>query len=190
MSTELQVDSIEALRGLLRESGNKLQQAADMLARLHKQDPGIIEKLTSGPEALPEGFINGLMRVAERSLHPTLLFNRCPAYRRLSVMAYASQSEIIEKGSVELVVDAESGDVIKIPLVKLEGAQLEQAISHAGLRSRDEQRAYMKRRQVSAPVEKIVGPAYVIRRDKLTILRPCEISRLDVLRLLEQMVAA
>jgi hypothetical protein len=186
----IEIDSLETVRLLIVQSGEKLQAAADMLHRLYMSDKTIVEQLTSGPDALPEGFVNGLLRVAERSLHPKLLFNRCPAYRKISLMAYSSQSEILDKGAVEVVVNPDSGDFIKIDLVKLEGPQLDQAMSHAGVRSRDEQRAWLRRKQSSlTPVERAVGPAYQIRKDKLVMFRACELSKVEILRLLEQMVA-
>jgi hypothetical protein len=183
-------DSIEQFRRLIVESAEKLQEAADMLHRLYSNDRTVVERLTSGPDGLPEGFVNNLLKVAERSLHPRLLMNRCPAYRKIAEMAYTAQEEIITRGFVDVVVDIESGDAIKVDLVKLEGPQLAQVISNAGVRSRDEQRAWLRRKQpAQTPAERVVGPAYQVKRDRIIFMRPCEVTRVEMLRLLEQMVS-
>jgi hypothetical protein len=183
-------DSIESLRSLITQAAENIQAAADMLCRLCAADPDTVEKLTSGPDGLPEGFVNGLLRVGEKSLHPQLLLNRCPAYRKLAGMSYSVQEAVISKGTVELVVNPDTGDCVMVDLVKLEGEQLSQVISQAGVRSRDDQRAWLKRRTIVSPIPKDVGPPYEIKRDRLRILRGnVEFSRVELLRVLEQMVA-
>lgn len=182
-------DTIDNVRRLVRESGDSLLSAAQMLKRIVEADPTAVERITQGPDALPEGFVNSLLRIAEKSLHPKLLLNRCPAYQRIAGYAYSSQEEILKSGSIDVVTDAASGDIIKVDLVKLDGGRLRQVFSQAGVRSRDEQRAWLKRRQDTTPLEKMVGPAYIIRKNMLVFMRPCEVSKVEILRLLEQMVA-
>lgn len=182
-------DTIDNVRRLVRESGDSLLAAAQMLKRLVEADESIVERITQGPDALPEGFVNSLLRIAERSLHPRLMLNRCPAYQRIAGYAYSSQEEILKTGSVDVVTDAATGDVIKVDLVKLEGERLRQVFSQAGVRSRDEQRAWLKRRNETPKIEKMVGPSYVVRKDRLVFMRPCEVTKIEILRLLEQMVA-
>lgn len=183
-------DSVENIRHLVLQSAENIQRAADMLHRLYLSDKTVVEKLTSGKDGLPEGFINGLLRVGERSLHPKLLINRCPAYRKLSLMSYETQTDVINKGSVEVVIGQDDGNVIMVDVTKLEGEQLNQVISHAGLRSRDEQLAWMKRKTVASAAPKDVGPPYEIKRDRLRVLRGnFELTKVEILRLLELMVA-
>lgn len=181
-------DSLEAFRGLCSRCAETMTEAASMLGRLCAADKSTIEKLSSGKHPIPESFLNALMRVAEHSLHPALLLNRCPAYRRLALLPYSAQKEVIERGKIELVIGPDEGDVLLVDAWLLEGEQLKQAFGAAGVRSCDEQRSYMRRTRI-LPVEKIVGPPYAIKRDKLTVLRACEFSKGDILRVLEQMVA-
>lgn len=183
-------DSIENVRKLIASSAETLLEGANMLYRLYQADKTVVEKLTEGPTGFPDGFINGLLRVGEKSLHPTLLLNRCPAYRRLSLLSYSAQESALKNGKVELVVDAETGNSVLVDLPKLEGEQISQVISHAGLRSKDEQRAWLKRRATAPKIPKTIGPPYVVKKDRIHVLRgDFELTRMDMLRLLEQFAA-
>jgi len=184
-------DSVQNVKALVLQSADCIQQAADMLVRLREKDPDVIEKVTSGPDGLPESFVSGLLRVGEKSLHPQLLLNRCPAYRRLSFLSYGVQREAVEKGTIDVVVAEGSGDILRIPLTKLEGHQLDQAISRAGIRSFDEQRAWLRRQQKTTEAPTDVGPPYEIKKGRLRILRGnFELTKIELLRMLELMEAA
>lgn len=185
-------DSVENFRRSFECIGEKIVEAASMLHRLVANDKNVLEELSSGPRAIPESFLNGLLRVAERSLHPQLLLNRCPAYRKISEMAFSTQEEVVKKGQVEVVVGPEDRDVILVDVVKLEGAHLNQVVSSAGIRSKMEQRAWLKSHstKIVRAASADPGPPYEIKRDRLKIYRGnFELSKVDMLRLLEQMVA-
>ncbi len=181
-------DSIEALLGLLRDIHNGILAAGRMLFRMHHQDPEIVVKLRER-SGHPEWFINGLLRVGEGSMHPTLLLGTAPAYGALKRLPYAVQERVLKEGSVELVIDAASGDHIRVPLVDLKGPQILQAISPTGPRSLDDQRAMLKREQATARrgAIKSEGFPYLVKKDKLVVNEPCELSRRQLLKLLEEM---
>ncbi len=186
-------DSIDAFREIYRDIAANLLRAAEMLYRLCDAEPDTLERLSSGPNAIPEGLLTSLLRVAEKSLHPRLLMNRCPSYKRLSTLAYSVQERALEKGVVELATGSGSGEFIKVDLVKLEGEALNQAIGRMGIRSLDEQRAYLRQRAAveARPSVEDVGPPYEIKKGRLRIIRGnFELSKIELLRLLETMEAA
>lgn len=184
-------DSVESARDCFSQGAAKIMEGCQIVYRLYQRDPAVVNQFITGPGAYPEKFIAGALRVGAGELHPTIFLNRCPAYRQLMLMTYATQEAAIEKGVVELVVGPEPRDVIKVDLVKLEGKQVEQALSSAGLRSCDEQRAWLRRKNYIAPASTDAGPPYAIKRGRLVILRGnFELSKIELLRILEQMEAA
>ena len=185
-------DSLDAFRQIYANVAHNVVAAAEMLARLCAADPGTLAALSSGPGALPEAALNSFLKVAERSLHPALLLNGCPAYQRLKGKPYSIQEAVVKRGFVEVVNGDGAGDFIRVDVVKLEGAALNQVIGPAGVRSVDEQRAWRKRKAVT--VERAAspdaGPPYVIKKDRVVILRGnFELKRIEILRLLETMEA-
>jgi len=185
-------DSIEAFRSLYSNISANLLSAAEMLARLCAAEPDTLSRLSSGPGAIPEAALSGFLKVAERSLHPALLLNGCPAYQRLKTKPYSVQEQAVTRGFVEVVTGPADGDFIRVDVVKLEGEVLNQVIGPAGLRSLDDQRAWRRRKAITvertAPAD--VGPPYEVKKGRIRILRGnFEFTRIELLRLLEVMEA-
>jgi hypothetical protein len=180
-------DSIEALLGLLRDINNGIKAAAQMLFRIHQHDPEVVVKLRERA-GHPEWFINGLLRVGEGSMHPALLLGTAPAYGALKRLPYTVQERVLKAGAVEVVIDAETGDHIRVPLVELKGPQVVQVLGPTGPRSLDEQRALLKR---TAPARcsgrRTVELPYLVKKDRLVVNAPCELTRVQLLKLLEEM---
>lgn len=185
-------DSIEAFRSLYSNIAANLLSAAEMLARLCAAEPETLSRLSSGPGAIPEAALSGFLKVAERSLHPALLLNGCPAYQRLKSKPYSVQEQAVTRGFVEVVTGPADGDFIRVDVVKLEGEVLNQVIGPAGLRSLDDQRAWRRRKAITvertAPAD--FGPPYEVKKGRIRILRGnFEFTRIELLRLLEVMEA-
>lgn len=189
--TLLPGDSVEAFRQLVRDVSANIMSAAEMLARLHAVNPGVLDELSTGPDAISEAALGAFLKVAERSLHPALLLNGCPAYQRLKSKPYSLQEKIISAGFVEVVTGEGEGDFIRVDLVKLDGQLLKQAMGLAGIRTLAEQRAWRRRQsQLKSIADSVtdVGLPYELKRDRVRILRGnFELSRRDLLRLLESM---
>lgn len=185
-------DSIEAFRSFFGDIASNIVTAAGMLARLCAAEPDTISRLSSGPNAISEAVLISFLKVAERSLHPALLLNGCPAYQRLKSKPYSVQEQAVTRGFVEVVTGPADGDFIRVDVVKLEGEVLKQVIGPAGLRSLDDQRAWRRRKAITvertAPAD--VGPPYEVKKGRIRILRGnFEFTRIELLRLLEVMEA-
>jgi len=183
-------EGIESFLGLINAGLASFEAAAEMLARLCKADPGFRARLHEAAPQLTEHFVAGLIRVGERTLHPALLMTDCPCYDRLHALPLCSQKQIIELGAVEVVTNAMTGDIVRVPLVELRGHQLAQAISPKGLRSRDEQRAYIRRRvrAVACDTSGVVGPGFAIKRDHIVSTREGAVmTKIEMLHALTQM---
>lgn len=186
---ELQkTDSIESLISLITGARQSLLAAGEMLVRLVANDPSAIERARKAAPSIPPGLFNSLLKVGERSLHPELLLNNCAAYRRLRTLSYTVQESTLKNRDVELVVDADSGDVLMVPITELTIKQATQVIGPTGVRSRDDQRAQLKRNHASSPImPKQDTAAWFVKRDRLVVTRECDLSRTQLLAALAEM---
>lgn len=182
-------DSIENFIELVAKSGRFLIEAGGMLSRLVANDPQAVQKILDQEPTFPGGLITNLLRVGERSLHPDLLLNNCLAYRKLRCLPYSTQAQLLAAGSVEVVVNVETGDTLRVPLTELSGPQAAQVLARDGIRSRDDQRAWLKRRQVAT-----MGPtkpdaaAWFVKKDRLIVTRPTEMSKGELLAAMAELV--
>lgn len=180
-------DSIEGFISLIQSGVNNLRLAAEMLVRLVKEDDQTIHKITEKAPQIPVAFLGKMLKVGERSLHPDLLLNGCPAYHRISQLPYATQESLLKQGAVEVVVDPDSGSSLRVSLVDMTPAQTTQAIAPTGPRSRDEQRAYIKRQSRPAPKATAEDYPWIIKKDRVIVHVPCEFTKKDILRMLEEL---
>jgi hypothetical protein len=160
-----------------------------MLARLVAADPAIVSKIREVEPTFPPGLITNLLRVGEQSLHPDLLLNNCRAFRKLRLLPYSTQERVLGAKVVDVVIDAETGDVLKVPLTDLNGSQVSQVLSREGVRSRDDQRAWIKQQQAQKfrPM-KADQPAWFVKKDRLIVTRACEMSKAQMLAVVGELV--
>lgn len=184
-------DSIENFLSLLKSISEHLLAAAQMLSRLAHHDPVIIDKIREQAPAVSPGFLSNLLRVGEGSLHPKLLMNSNAAYSRLRALPYTVQEQVLAVGAVDLAVNADSSASIRVPLTELAPDQIARVFCTSGVRSVDEQRALMKRRELTEakPTTRAEAFPWLVKKDKVTILRAVELTRKDLLRILEEMAS-
>lgn len=187
MNTITKTDSVESFVSLVQSGIENLQLAAEMLVRLVAEDDKAIEKITERAPQIPASFLGKMLRVGEHSLHPNLMLNGCPAYHRISQLPYAMQERLLKQGAVELVVDADAGSVLRVPLVDLTPAQTTQALAPTGPRTRDDQRAFLKRQSKPAPKATAEDYPWIIKKDRVIVHQPCEFTKKDVIRMLEEL---
>jgi hypothetical protein len=181
-------DSIGAFVSLVRKSCIDLQTAAEMLTRLVANDDTVVDRIVDEEPSIPRAFLTRLLRVGERSLCPELLLNNCWAYRQIAALPYQQQKQVLSKRAVDLVVGEAEGDVLRVPLTELTRQQLGQVFTKDGLRSRDEQRAWLRRRPTSrASIPAVPEQPYCVKKDRLIVNVPTEFTRKDLLRIMEQM---
>lgn len=188
-TTDLQqTDSIDNFVSLIAQAGTRLQEAAAMLVRLTAKDPQTCAKIREINPSIPAGLLTNLLRVGERSLHADLLLNNCLAYQRIRSLPYSMQEEVLRARAIDLVIDAEKGDALRVPLTELNGEQVAQVFSKEGVRSKDDQRAYIRRKQAVPKVSSTDLPAWFVKKDQLHI-PPHVFSRSQVLAWLGEMGA-
>lgn len=185
---EIQSDSVESLVRLIEISGKYLQDAGNMLCRLLTADPDVIAKVRERAPSIPVGFLANLVRVGEKTLHPNLLLNNCPAYQKIRLLPYSAQSRALSSDHIDLVTDPESGNVLRVAIAEMSPQQASQVFTRDGIRSRDDQRAWLKLKQLAKPsIAPAEPPAWMIKKDRLVIGRACEMSRAQLISCLAEM---
>ena len=183
-------DSVEMFFSLIGQGAEAILRGGQMLVRLIRSGHTSVEDLAQRyPGRFTPGFIDGLLRIGEGSLHPELVFTPCPAHAILARSSYAVQSQALAKPVVDVIIDAETGDVLRVPLTAMSGKVAQQAVTRTGIRSRDEQLAWLKRRRIGAKPAPVANSAepWIVRKDHVEILREhTRLSKQDLLRLLAQ----
>lgn len=184
-------DSVENVISLVRRGMSSLMESAAMTARLVAKEPDTLRKITEIAPEIPASFLANLVRVGEGSLHPSIMLNGCPAYRRLAALPFSSQESALKSGRVPVVIDAATGEALNVPLVDLSPAQVGQVFSQTGTRNKDEQQAFMRRKQISAAqsaqIAGITGAPYSIRGKAVFCNAGCVLTQQDLIRLLGEM---
>jgi hypothetical protein len=184
-------DSVENVISLVRRGMSSLMESAAMTARLVAKEPDTLRKITEIAPEIPASFLANLVRVGEGSLHPSIMLNGCPAYRRLAALPFSSQEAALKSGRVPVVIDAATGEALNVPLVDLSPAQVGQVFSQTGTRNKDEQQAFMRRKQISAAqsaqIAGITGAPYSIRGKAVFCNAGCVLTQQDLIRLLGEM---
>lgn len=177
-------DSIESFLALMQGSADTLLQAAQMLVRLKANDPGVIEKIVEAG-ASPR-LLGDMLRVGEGGMAPALLFDASCAARAIKRLPVSAQTEILKRGAIEVVIGSDESETLMVPLHAATPEQVKQAVGPTGQLSRSDQLA-ARRRAARPMAPEIDLPAYYARKDRLVITRPCELTRIQVIRLLEEM---
>lgn len=181
-------DSIESLLALITSASRNFQDAGTMLCRLLAVDADVVAKICAKAPSMSPGFLANLIRVGEKTLHPNLLLNNCPAYQKLRAIPYTAQARALASDHIDLVTDSESGSVLRVAITEMSPQQASQVFTRDGIRSRDDQRAWLKLKQVSKARPAGAEPAlWFVRKDKLLISRACELSRTQLLAILAEM---
>ena len=184
-------DSVENIISLVRRGMSSLMESAAMTARLVAKEPDTLRKITEIAPEIPASFLANLVRVGEGSLHPSIMLNGCPAYRRLASLPFSSQESALKSGRVQVVIDAATGEALNVPLVDLSPAQVGQVFSLTGTRNKEEQQGFLRRKQVATAqakaVEAIAGAPYSIRGKAVFCNAGCVLTQQDLIRLLGEM---
>lgn len=184
-------DSVENIISLVRRGMSSLMESAAMTARLVAKEPDTLRKITEIAPEIPASFLANLVRVGEGSLHPSIMLNGCPAYRRLASLPFSSQESALKSGRVPVVIDAATGEALNVPLVDLSPAQVGQVFSLTGTRNKEEQQGFLRRKQVATAqakaVEAIAGAPYSIRGKAVFCNAGCVLTQQDLIRLLGEM---
>jgi len=177
-------DSVEAFVRSLTASATALQAAAAMLVRLCAADPTVCDRIIAAAPSLTRAFLDRLRRVGLGMLHPELFMASGRVFRRIEQLSIDEQSRLLAARTVEVVVDAETGDFRRVPLESLTAEQVDQVFGYKRVLSHDEQRAILARRAAERAAEagaerarasgaawRMVDGALVVIRAPLTLTR-------------------
>jgi hypothetical protein len=177
-------DSPAAFIALLKSGISHITEAAMMLKRLVDRNKGVIEEIRSLEPTIAPAIFTKLLLVAEGHLMPELLMNSAPVFKHLQTLPVAVQKEAIKRGTIDVVIDAASGEHRPVPLAEVQTRHIPQVFDQAGLRDIQGQRDFLKkmpRRQ--APVAAVELP-WVVKGGKCIFTRPCVVTGEDLLRII------
>jgi len=185
-------DSVAACHALFGHSAETLLRGAQMFVRLVRGgDTTPEEFMQRYPGQFTPGFIDVILRIGEGSMRPELVFTPCAAHAILSLAAYEVQTRTLDQPVVDVIIDAETGDVLRVPLTAMNAKVAKQVVTRAGIRSRDEQLAWLKRRRIGTKAAAVADSTepWIDRKDHVEILREhTRLTKQDMIRFLSQLV--
>jgi hypothetical protein len=177
-------DSIESFISLATQGVESLVKAGEMLVRILEEDPSAAEVIREKAPHITEGMLSLFVRIGQHSLRPELLFNSCPAYKRLRYLPMPVQDAMLKNGRVALL--GPGGDILQVRITDLTPRQTAQVFSNTGIRSKDEQSAYLRHCSFSAPVPPEIEQPFTTSKGRCVINTPCILTRRDILRILNE----
>lgn len=137
----ISADPIELIRHNLRLAADSLKAAADVYCQELRNDPNFGDLLREAIPELTKAFLAGLEKVGNGSLDARVLYDGCPAPALVATLPPSEQRKIIEQ---MLPIANEAGDSRMVWYRDLSVYEARQVISRGGVRSVQEQVAYIK----------------------------------------------
>lgn len=171
---------IESLVAALNEGRASLQRAGEIIVILIDHDPKLKEVIATRA-GLDPNTMDALERIGRRQMVPALCFSDTPGVRALRFVAYSDQ---VRYATEAIPVLQANGETLLVLATDLSKAQVKQVFTKTRMRTLGEQKNYLIQRQ---PPVMGVAKAYVVKRNSLVVNAPCELTKLDLLRILEEM---
>jgi hypothetical protein len=163
------------------------RKAGELLVQLYDADPENRAKVKSDLCGFPSGALATLERIGRKKLVSQVYASAGIGFRKLQSMPYDVQERCLKSPVELLVVDREGRtDTLKVSIKDLSKEQAAQIFGATDLRDLSAQRAYLADVRAKAAPQR-VEDAYRLLKDKLVVVRPCELTRQQLTSLLAQM---
>lgn len=179
--------SIVRILELVRKGMECWLEAGAILVKLYDADPNNRERARRHFSRLPAGVQSTLERLGRKQLAYEVYAGAGVGFRELSRMPYDIQVKHVTE-PVELLVLDNNGkaDVLKVAVKDLSRDQARQVFGRQEPRDLAAQRAYLadlNRQKVPLRIE----DNFRVSKDKVVILKPCELTRQQLASILAQM---
>ena len=141
-----------------------LEETGADLAALYARDTSVIDRLLATGAVPSRDLLMDLVKVGQRTLHPTIAVTNSPVTNRLRKLPYAVQAAAVKRGTIE--VRNHTGGVTEVPLAKVSGADAKRIVNYG------EGRILPASEQPTPPAPQYApGPVFVIENGALVALR-------------------
>lgn len=183
----------EQLSDLISEGIKKWVQAGELLVQMIDLDGVSVPELAD-EIGLNANILYRFEQLGRKQVMPYLLLADFPASSRIIKLPYSEQKRL-EKGSVTLLIEKDEGlDQLNVPAKNLTPEQCKQVFSGGKIRDAGEQRAWLigetKKAKLKILTDQVGShsqPYDLTKKGSVIFTRPCELTRKEVLRLLEDM---
>lgn len=181
------------IRDLMLEGLEKWQKAGELIVELVDKHDQTLGKISEDTQ-VPVDVLSRFEQLGRKQLMPYLLCSNFPAVNRIVKLPYSEQKRL-ERSPIELLVYGNNGaDTLTVDAKNLTKSQVKQVFGPNGVRSLAAQRAYLEEDKEKKRMESqlsIVGSQmqkYQLGKNGLVVFNgPCELSRKELLRILEDM---
>jgi hypothetical protein len=163
-------------------------EAGKIVVSEMEKDPSFPERVAAKCKHISEHTVRIFRQFGLRKMHPELYASGKPGAKMLLRLPYETQEKHL-KEPVELLIKTPEGwETLRADVDKLTKDQAEQVFSKDGIRDAAEQRLHIEsklaRQNVAAPKHK---DEFKVIGKTLHVLGPCQLSRKQLLRIIEDM---
>lgn len=165
-----------------------LFEAGCIAAKAIDSDPNFVDRVCDlCPDITPE-FVHRMELIGRKKLSVKLVFSEAPGIRRLRKLPLMLQEKYaVEPVPVLVNASANGWEMLQMDIRNLSPDQARQAIGEDRIRSEGEQRAFIEDRALRDRAPQFDAEPFQIKRGSLYILKPCTLSRKEVVGILSKM---
>jgi hypothetical protein len=167
---------------------NAWQKAGEIVVREIEKDPSFPERVAAKFASISEHTVRVFQRIGLKQIHPELYLSAKPGAKMLLRLPYETQEKHLKEPVDLLIKTGEGWETLRADVDKLTKDQAEQVFDRDGIRDAAAQRLYIEskaaRQTASTPKHK---DEFKVIGKTLHVLGPCQLSRKQLLRIIEDM---
>ena len=175
--------SIEKTMVFMSATAENMKKAADVYVGAIDEFPEAKEAYRELCPQVPENVWSILERVGRRQMHESLIFGGGVAQSRLRMLPYSEQKRVMEDGVEVLAAD---GTALKLSADKLTTPLVRQVFIKGHVASLAEQKAIQETTKIYEKPQPVIND-WETKRGRVIFYRPCELTRKDLLRILQDL---
>lgn len=158
----------------------------------HRDDSEeLLEKISDQNHIFTRGVLRGLEKVGRRLLHPLLLFpTNKPGLNRLRKLPFPLQERHI-RDPIRVAIKRDGGEWDEILQMASDMADdvADQVFDGDAIRTVVEQKQWLltHRNKATEEPSQVVAPLYKFHRNTVTILKPCELTVVDLVTMIARL---
>jgi hypothetical protein len=157
MTIKEQNSKIVELAQAIKDGGDAMQRAGNIMVELVDADPHVYDYITKQCPSMTPGMLNTLERIGRGQIIPALAMDNSPGSRKLKSLPISLQQRFETEPIPLIVMRNDEPDVLLVKREDMTAAQANQAFRNGRLSTEGEQRAWIEDYKMKAQTAKPAG---------------------------------
>ena len=186
-TTKEQNSKIVELAQAIKDGGDAMQRAGNIMVELVDADPHVYDYITKQCPSMTPGMLNTLERIGRGQIIPALAMDNSPGSRKLKSLPISLQHRFETEPIPLIVMRNDEPDVLLVKREDMTAAQANQAFRNGRLSTEGEQRAWIEDFRMKAQTAKPAEAASWEIRGKVLVVGNVRFSQKQLLSFAAQM---